>query len=103
MFSYPIFCLLIFLSIWNPIDGQAPYEYYPPMDGMDTDDLINPFIQSSLDNIQLFKTKVFKLIEAQNQYFELIQQKRPAVGDYECNYYLLKYLFVLLTILFIQF
>ncbi|OTF79702.1 hypothetical protein BLA29_000719, partial [Euroglyphus maynei] len=49
------------------------------MDGMDTDDLINPFIQSSLDNIQLFKTKVFKLIEAQNQYFELIQQKRPAV------------------------
>lgn len=83
MFSYLLFCLSILLS-WNSINGQAPYEYYGSVDS-NTNDLISPFMQSSLENIQLFKTKVFKLIEAQNQYFELIQQKRPAVGDYECN------------------
>ncbi|KAH9426339.1 hypothetical protein DERP_010907 [Dermatophagoides pteronyssinus] len=76
--------LLLVLSSWNLINGQAPYEYSYDESTVDSsNDLINPFIQTSLENVQLFKTKVFKLIEAQNQYFELIQQKRPVVGDYE--------------------
>ena len=79
--------LLLVLSSWNLINGQAPYEYsYESSIDSTANDIINPFIQTSWENVQLFKTKVFKLIEAQNQYFELIQQKRPVVGDYECNY-----------------
>ncbi|KPM04773.1 hypothetical protein QR98_0032270, partial [Sarcoptes scabiei] len=71
MFRFESISIIFFLSISRLIESQAPYEY-----GSSTDsDLFNTFAQSSLENIQLFKTKVFKLIETQNQYFELIQQK----------------------------
>lgn len=81
MFRFESISIIFFLSISRLIESQAPYEY-----GSSTDsDLFNTFAQSSLENIQLFKTKVFKLIETQNQYFELIQQKRPIAGDYECK------------------
>lgn len=77
-FWLKLFHLLVLILFFycNGIFCQAPYEM-----NMDLD---NIFMQSSLEMVQIFKTKVFKLIEAQNQYFELIQQKRPVIGDYEC-------------------
>lgn len=47
--------------------------------------LFSPFEHNSIEYLDHFKTKIFKLIEAQNQYFEIIQQKRPNQLDYECK------------------
>lgn len=83
MFDKTLILFYCFLWLFVPsTNGQADSSIN------ENEMLFSPFMQNSIENLIQFKTKIFKLIEAQNQYFEIIQQKRPVSGDYDCEFFL---------------